>query len=254
MYKNKKIGVVVPTYNEERFIAGVIETMPEFVDRIYVVDDSSTDRTAVIIDEKARQLSRVLAIHRRVRGGVGAAILSGHNEALKDNMDIMAVMAGDGQMDPSILSEFLDPIIEDRADYVKGNRLSSRDHRREMPGWIVFGNFCLSFVSKIATGYYNIMDSQDGYTAISAEMLRKLDLQNMEKGYAFENDMLVNLNVFRARVADLAHPAVYRGQRSKIRYYTFVIKISWVLFRDFWRRLWKKYFAPAGAATLRKTA
>ncbi len=244
MYQNQKIGVVVPTHNEEQFIAAVIDTMPGFVDRIYVVNDASTDKTPEIIKEKRAYNSRLTVINRNAKGGVGAAILSGHLKGLQDGMEIMAVMAGDGQMDPEVLPRIVEPIIEGKADYVKGNRLSSPEHRKEMPAWRKFGNFLLTSLTRVASGYWNISDPQNGYTAISAATLRKLDFHSIEPGFAFENDMLVKLNAAGARVIDVEHPAVYRGQHSKIHYSNFIFRTSWILFKDFFWRIRVKYFRP----------
>jgi glycosyltransferase involved in cell wall biosynthesis len=240
MYKNKKIGVVVPAHNEDEFIASVIGTVPDFVDKVYVVNDASTDKTIDIVITRATQDKKLVVINRETNGGVGAAILSGHTRALQDDMDVLAVMAGDGQMDPAVLHNILDPVVDGKADYVKGNRLSIQEHRKEMPTWRTFGNFLLTWLTRIASGYWNISDPQDGYTAISAETLKKLDLDRIEKGFAFENDMLVKLNVVGARVTDFQHPAIYRGQHSKIRYYEFIAKTSWILLKDFFWRIWAK--------------
>jgi glycosyltransferase involved in cell wall biosynthesis len=252
MYKNKKIGVVVPAHNEEEFIASVIGTMPDFVDKIYVVNDASTDKTIEIVFTKATQNEKLVIINRETNGGVGAAILSGHTRALQDDMDVLAVMAGDGQMDPAILGNILDPVVEGKADYVKGDRLSRQEHRIEMPPWRTFGNFLLTFLTRIASGYWNISDPQDGYTAISLEILKKLDLDRIEKGFAFENDMLVKLNVAGARVIDVQHPAIYCGQSSKIHYSKFIISTSWLLLKDFFWRIWAKYFKRSPARFQRK--
>ena len=241
MYKEKKIGVVVPAHNEEKFVATVIGTMPDFVDKIYVVNDASTDKTIEIVLNKAMQNKKLVFINRETNGGVGAAILSGHTRALRDNMDILAVMAGDGQMDPAVLGNILDPVVEGKADYVKGDRLSKREHRVEMPPWRIFGNYLLTSLTRIASGYWNVSDPQDGYTAISVETLKKIDLDKIEKGFAFENDMLVKLNVVGARIMDVQHPAIYHGQHSKIRYSKFIIRTSWILFKDCIWRIWVKY-------------
>lgn len=242
MYKEKKIGVVVPAHNEERFIGAVIDTIPDFVDKIYVVNDRSTDKTPEIIEAKSRQYSRVICINREARGGVGASILSGHVRALEDGMDVLAIMAGDGQMPPDFLHEILDPVVEGRADYAKGDRLSRREHKKEMPAFRAFGNFLLTNLTRVASGYWKISDPQNGFTAISATTLKKLNIDKIERGFAFENDILVKLNVAGARVIDIQHPAVYRGQRSKIHYLNFIFSTSWVLFKDFFWRIWAKYF------------
>jgi glycosyltransferase involved in cell wall biosynthesis len=242
MIKQKTIAVVVPAHNEEEFVASVIDTMPVYVDKIYVVDDASKDSTLEIIENKAKTCPRVVAIKRTVNGGVGAAILTGHARALKDKMDVVAVMAGDGQMDPAILDQILAPVIDGKADYSKGNRLSSAKDKEEMPAWRKLGNFLLTFLSRVSSGYWHLSDPQDGYTAISGEVLKKLDFNHIEKGFAFENNMLTRLNILGARVIDVPHPAVYRGQRSKINYLKFIINTSWVLLKDFIWRIWYKYF------------
>jgi len=242
MYSNKKIGVVVPAYNEEEHVGAVIRTMPHFVDRIYVVNDASIDRTSEIISNEAEQDLRVAVINRESRGGVGAAIMTGHHRALNEGMDVIAVMAGDGQMDPAVLNRFIVPIVENKADYVKGNRLSNREDRKEMPPWRLLGNFLLTSFTKFASGYWHVSDPQNGYTAISAQTLKKIDMDKIELGFAFENDILVKLNVVGARVMDIPHPAIYRGQKSKIRYGSFVLKTSQILLKDSIWRVWMKYF------------
>ena len=241
MYKNKRIGVIVPAFNEEKFIGTVIDNMPVYIDSIYVVNDASTDQTREIILNRATQNSKVIVIDRTVNGGVGASILSGHSRALEDNMDVLVIMAGDDQMDPSVLTNFIGPVAEGKADYTKGNRLSNREDIKEMPPWRAFGNFLLTNLTRIASGYWKVSDPQDGYTAISVETLKKIDLTRIEKGYAFENDMLVKLNVVRARVVDIPHPAIYRGQNSKIRYSKFITHTSWILLKDYCWRIWVKY-------------
>ncbi len=241
MYKQKKIGVVVPAHNEENFIGMVIDTVPNFVDKIYVVNDGSIDKTAEIILDRSKQNSRVVIVNREVRGGVGASILTGHSRALKDGMDILAVMAGDGQMPPDVLNDILDPVVEEKADYAKGDRLSQQEHKKEMPAFRAFGNFLLTNLTRIASGYWHISDPQNGYTAISAETLKKLNVDKIERGFAFENDMLVKLNVIGAKVVDIQHPAVYRGQHSKIHYFEFIFHTSWILFKDYFWRIWVKY-------------
>jgi glycosyltransferase involved in cell wall biosynthesis len=241
MYNNRKIGVTVPAHNEERFIAGVIDSMPSFVDKVYVVNDASSDATHDIALRKAGNNGRVVVIDRPARGGVGAAVLTGHRTALRDGMDVLAVMAGDGQMDPAFLADMVAPVAAGRADYAKGTRLSNAEHRKGMPRWRLFGNSILTGMTRVACGYYRISDPQDGYTAISAATLKKLDLEKIEKGFAFENDMLARLNVVGARVVDVPHPALYRGQESKIRYSRFVVRTSYVLLRNFVWRIWAKY-------------
>ena len=241
MLKNKKIGIVVPAYNEERFIGKVLESMPKFVDRIYVVDDASKDSTSRIALDMANMDKRIAVVKRETNGGVGAAIISGHKAALKDGMDVAAVMAGDGQMPPAILSMILDPVVSGKADYAKGNRMSTAADRRGMPKFRVVGTFLLTILTRISSGYWHISDPQNGYTAISRDALLKLHLDSIYRGFAFENDMLVRLNVIGAIVVDVPHHAVYQGQTSKIKYPQFMIKTSWMLLKSWIWRLRVKY-------------
>jgi len=241
MYKDKLIGVVVPAHNEEEFVGTVIDTIPDYIDRIYAVNDCSTDKTLEIILRKSREDDRVIVIDRRYQGGVGASILSGHMKAIQDNMDILVVMAGDGQMPPEVLYRIIDPVAEGRADYSKGDRLSKRENQKEMPLFRFLGNLLLTSLTRLASGYWHVSDPQNGYTAISVETLKKLALDKIERGFAFENDMLVKLNVVGARVKDVPHPAIYRGQHSKIRYFEFIVNTSWILLRGFFWRIWVKY-------------
>ena len=219
----------------------MLDTVPSIVDRIYAVDDCSTDKTLLIMSTVARRSNRVIVVHRERRGGVGAAIVTGHKRALEDAVDVVAVMAGDGQMDPAFLDSILDPVVEGKADYAKGNRFSNPANSRGTPGFRRFGSHVLDYMSKIASGYWHISDPQQGYTAVSRELLENLDLDRLYKGFAFENDMLVELNVLGARVVDVPVAPIYADQSSKIRYPSFIASTSWVLFRAFVRRLLIKY-------------
>jgi len=245
VYKGKKIAVVVPAYNEEKFIAQTIMTIPRFVDQVYVVDDASTDDTYEIASNIACQNGRVTVIKRPKNEGVGAAIVSGHKEALKDRMDVMAIMAGDGEMNPAMLEKVLDPVVEGKAEYAKGNRFSTPQHKKGMSAWRIFGSFLLTHLTRMASGYWHMSDPQHGYTAISGEVLQKLELDKIYKSFAFENDMLVKLNVIGARVIDIPMPVPasfrYSKKYSKIRYPRFIVKTSWLLLKDFFWRLWVKY-------------
>lgn len=245
MYKDKKVAVVVPAYNEEGFIAEVLTTIPLFVDRIYAVNDGSTDHTPEIAQSIARQNSHITVINRKEREGVGAAIIAGHKKALADGMDVIAVMAGDGEMDPAFLDKILDPVVEGKADYAKGDRFSVSGNKKGTSAWRIFGSFLLTYLTRIASGYWHISDPQHGYTAISRETLAKLSLDKLYKGFAFENDMLVKLNVASARIVDIPMPAPpgykYSKKYSKLRYHQFIVTTSWLLLKDSLWRLWAKY-------------
>jgi hypothetical protein len=150
-------------------------------------------------------------------------------------------MDGDGQMDAGQLTHFLDPLISLEADYAKGNRFSNRAHLNGMPAWRIFGNFLLIILTRIASGYWNISDPQNGYTAITRNTLQKIDLDKLNRGFAYENDILVKLNVIGAKVVDVPHPAIYGSQNSKIYYPKFIFETSRLLLYDFIWRIWRKY-------------
>lgn len=239
MYREYKIGVVVPAYNESKLIKKTLASIPTYVDRIYAIDDASIDDTA----EKIKKFtdSRIVCIQHEKNGGVGAAIISGYMKALEEQMDIVAVMAGDNQMDPLYLPNLLNPIIDGEAEYTKGNRLINSDFRKGMSKWRCIGNFLLSFLNKLASGYWNISDPQNGYTAISRKALKTLDLSTLYRRYAFENDILVKLNVNDVKVLNIPIPSRYGEESSTIDYPSFIIKTSFYFIRAFLWRTWKKY-------------
>ena len=243
MYRGRRIGIVVPAYNEERLITKVIETMPVYVDRIYVVDDCSTDKT---YQAAARFYKKpFLKLNRHTTNqGVGAAIVTGYKQALKDKMDIIAVMAGDNQMDPKRLSRLLDPIVEDTADYCKGDRLSRPELTIGMSRWRKFGNRILTRLTRISSGYWKVQDPQNGYTAISWKALSRLDLDKIYPRYGYCNDILAKLNVWDARVKDVQIPARYDQEKSKIKYGNYMRKVSVLLLKNFFWRITRKYILP----------
>jgi len=241
VYKDRTIAVVVPAYNEELLIADSLYSIPKFVDRIYAVNDASKDKTQEIIEEISRKDHRIVPIRHEKNQGVGAAITSGYQRALADGISIAVVMAGDNQMDPLFIPSLLDPIISNKADYTKGNRLLSPEYRTGMSGWRFFGNTILTFMTKFSSGYWKLMDPQNGYTAISLKALERLSLDQIYPRYGYCNDILVRLNVFGFRVMDIEMPARYGRETSKIRYGSYIWKVSWLLFQDFLYRLRMKY-------------
>ena len=241
MYKDKKIGVVVPAYNEEMLIELVISSMPAYIDKIYVVDDASTDNTQQITSDLASQNGRVVLIRHRVNMGVGAAIASGYRRALEDNIDISVVMAGDHQMDGEYLPNLLAPIIQGKADYAKGNRLSRLADRKGMSNWRFLGNWVLTVLTKITSGYWKIRDPQNGYAAITRQALEKINLDRLHPQYGYCNDLLVKLSVAGCKVSDVPIPARYNNERSKIKYGVFITKVAPLLLRGFLWRVRMKY-------------
>ncbi|MFC3476702.1 glycosyltransferase family 2 protein [Halobacterium litoreum] len=258
MYHGKTIGAVVPAYNEADHIGGVIDTLPEFVDRAYVVDDGSTDDTLRVIRDHAAAANehltdapetatgvtldpRVVPVAHEENRGVGGAIKTGYQRALADGVDVTLVIAGDGQTEPDIVERIVAPVAAGDADYAKGNRLGDRD-RDAMPRHRQFGNFVLSFLTKVASGYWDVMDPQNGSTAISRDALNAVDIEEMYEDYGYCNDLLVRLNAVDATIADVPRRAVYEDETSHISLRSYVPKVSSLLARDFAWRLKAKYF------------
>ena len=264
MYEGQTVGVVVPAYDEAGFVGDVIETVPEYVDRVYAVDDRSTDETWQEIQAAAERVNesatesrrklladggvadRVVPIRHEANRGVGGAIKTGYQRALRDDVDVTAVMAGDGQMDPDQLERLLDPIVAGDADYTKGNRLMCPDYREGMPKFRLFGNLVLTRLTQLSSGYWNSGDPQNGYTAISLDALEALDVADLYDDYGFANEILARLNVHDMRVVDVSMPAQYGDEQSSIEYHTFIPKVSHLLLRNYLWRLSTKYLPRAG--------
>jgi glycosyltransferase involved in cell wall biosynthesis len=240
MLEGKTIAVVVPAYDEEALVGTTIKGVPDFVDRIFVVDDASRDGTAAAARSAGDGRVEVLTHDRNA--GVGAAIVTGYKRAVADGIDVTCVMAADNQMDPADLKKIALPVVRGEVDYAKANRLISGEAWRVIPRSRYLGNAMLSFLTKIASGYWHVADSQSGYTAASREMLAQLDLERVYRGYGFPNDMLVHLNVWNARVRDIPSRPVYGvGERSGIKIRKVVPRISWLLLKGFFWRMREKY-------------
>lgn len=243
MYRNHRISVVVPAYNEETQITKVIDTMPDFVDVIVIINDLSKDRTSEVIH--AHPLfgtSKIMLIEHAINQGVGGAIATGYKWSRDNGIDIAVVMAGDAQMNPADLPAILDPIVDNIADYTKGNRLVTGDAFRKIPKVRFFGNAILSLLTKIASGYWHVADSQTGYTGINAKALRAINWDKMYKRYGQPNDLLVKLNVENMRVIDVPVEPVYNvGEVSGIKIRVVMFTINYLLLRLFFWRLKEKY-------------
>jgi glycosyltransferase involved in cell wall biosynthesis len=240
MLEGKRVGVVVPAHDEEALVATTLEGIPAFVDRIYVVDDASRDGTA----ERALALGdpRVEVLVHERNEGVGAAIVTGYRRSLADRIDVTCVMAADNQMDPYDLEMLALPVARGEVDYAKANRLFTGEAWKLIPRTRYLGNAALSFLTKIASGYWHVADSQSGYTALALPTLQALDLDSVYRRYGFPNDLLVHLNVVNARVRDFPSRPIYGvGERSGIRYRHVVPKISWLLWKGFFWRMREKY-------------
>ena len=244
MYKNKKITVVIPAFNEENLIGRVITTMPDFVDKMVIVDDASSDKTHQVVHEyQKKDPGRIVIIRHDKNTGVGGSIATGYEWSRDHDFDIAVVMAGDAQMDPQDLGKLITPVAEDKADYAKGNRLFTGDAWSVIPRIRYLGNSMLSLMTKIASGFWSIADSQCGYTVINKKALHIIDWKKMYKSYGQPNDLLVRLNIYRFRVVDVPVKPVYNiGEKSGIRPILIIPKMLLLLMRLFFYRLKEKYF------------
>ena len=293
MLNEKKIAVVVPAYNEETQIGIVLDTMPDFVDRIVVVNDCSKDRTEQIVKEYISRQSgkhrvieipaisteveenifnradviaaemnkeeeaffhphkiyndnvtdRIVLINNLVNGKIGKALSVGYKWCRDHGIDCTAVMAGDAQMDPAELESICRPVIEENIDYVKGNRLSHKAAKRMIPPKRRFGNSVLSALTKVASGYWRVSDTQTGYTAISLHRLNCLDLYSLYPTYGVPNDILIKLNIAKCTLREIPIKPVYAvGEQSKMKIAKVIPTVSWLLVKGYYTRIWKKYF------------
>jgi len=242
MYKNKKISVVIPAYNEEKLVFKAISVVPSFVDKIIVVNDASKDKTLESVNQIMKLNQKILLINHKKNQGVGGAIATGYKWSRDNDIDIAAVMAGDAQMHPDDLPHLLDAIIEKGGDFVKGNRLLTPRARKNIPRFRFFASQVLSLLTKIASGYWHVIDPQCGYTAINRKGLQRIDWDKSYKRYGQPNDLLVRLNVANMKVKDVDIKPIYNiGEKSGINYGKLFFTLSWLLFKGFLWRMKEKY-------------
>ena len=237
MFRDLVVGVVIPAFNEEAAIAAAVRSVPEYVDHTIVVDDASSDATSLRA-QSAGEGARLAIIRHSHNRGVGAALVTGYQRALALGCDVVAVMAGDGQMDPLDLPALLTPIADGSADYAKGNRFLHPDLWSEMPPTRIIGNALLSAATRWTSGYRHVFDSQCGYTAIHRRALLAIDLDGMFPRYGYPNDLLSRLRAAGQRVMDVPVRPIYGPKwKSGIQLGTLIHPIPWVLLRSWGVRI-----------------
>ena len=234
------ISVVIPSYKVSKYILDVIKDIPEFVNHIVIVDDKCPQNSGQIA--KTSTDNRVIICYHEKNLGVGGAVITGYKKALELNSDIVIKIDGDGQMDVNYMQKLIQPILDGKADYTKGNRFTDFKALRAMPKVRLFGNSGLSFLVKAASGYWNLMDPTNGYTAINKHALEELDLDNIAKRYFFESDMLINLNIENAVVVDVEIPAKYGDEKSSLSITKTLVGFPPKLFKGLCKRIFLKYF------------
>lgn len=246
MYKDKKIALVIPAYNEEKLIARTLEGIPDVIDTVYVVDDKSPDNQNSVIEACAVADRRIHLIRHEENQGPGGAIITGYIRSSADDHDITVVVGGDFQMNLSEVNHFLDPIIDGAVDYAKGNRFmlsKLQDTLAKMPKIRLIGNWLITVLTKVASGYYKTMDVVDGYTAITKKAIDVIDWSRAWKRYGYPMDFLIRLNAYGFKIIEVPRTAVYLpGERqSQIKGFSYALKVSPMLIRNFFWRLNFKY-------------
>jgi glycosyltransferase involved in cell wall biosynthesis len=232
-----KIAVVIPCFRVKNHILDVIAGIGPSVDKIYLVDDRCPELTAMYVKEVCKD-SRITFIEHTTNQGVGGAVISGYKAALSDGIDIVVKIDGDGQMDPALIPDFIRPILEAKADYTKGNRFFDLEHINRMPKMRLLGNSILSFMNKISTGYWDIFDPTNGYTAIHSAIIKKIAFSRVSKRYFFESDMLFRLNILKAVVIDIPMDAIYGDEKSGLK----ISSVLWEFFSKHWVNFYKRVF------------
>lgn len=211
----RPVAVVIPCYKVKRHILGVIQQIPSSVSQIWVVDDACPEGTADHVQAHCHD-PRIKIVRLEQNGGVGAAVMAGYRAALAAGAGIMVKIDGDGQMPPARIPQFVTPIQQGLADYTKGNRFFDPESLSEMPGVRLFGNLVLSFLTKLSSGYWNVVDPTNGYTAIDARLVGRLRMDKIATRYFFESDLLFRLGTLRAVVLDVPMKAEYPHSESSL--------------------------------------
>ena len=236
------IATVIPAYRVERDIISVLHGLPPYIKHIIVVDDASPDSSADLVAAAAKKNKRITLIKHVQNQGVGGAMVSGFRKALELGAQIIIKLDGDGQMNPAHIPALISPLIEGKADYVKGNRFRDFRSLQQMPFLRRIGNLGLSFLTKAATGYWNIFDPTNGFFAIRAEILSQLPFELLDKRYFFETSMLANLYMLDAFVLDVPIPAKYGNEISNMSIRRVLFEFPIKLTRTYLRRIVLKYF------------
>ena len=236
------IAAVIPCYRVEAEIPSVLGNIPRYIKHVIVIDDASPDATSELVTKLAEKDRRIILIRHEKNQGVGGAMITGFRKALEVDAQVVVKIDGDGQMDTSYLPDLLLPLIQGRADYVKGNRFRDFEALQKMPLIRRMGNMGLAFLSKVATGYWNLFDPTNGFVAIHAHVLKLLPLNQIDRSYFFETSMLANLHLLGAVVKDIPMPARYRGEKSNLSIRRTLIEFPWKLTETFLRRLVLKNF------------
>lgn len=241
MYKKLSIGAVVPAYNEERLITKTLTTLPDYVDHVVVVDDGSSDKTLKNIKLCQKNDHRIVILSNPKNRGIGYSLKRAIQEANQLGCDRVTVIAGDAQMDPTQLAPMLDSMKDRKLDFIKANRFMHFDALASMPKYRLVGNIIVTIITKFATGYYSIFDTQNGYVVYAKTAIERMPWHLIGDRYEFENTILIGLSIIDAKIGDFPIPAIYGDEKSTIKLFSTTLRVLKVLFRGFWQRIYYKY-------------
>nr|WP_314483607.1 glycosyltransferase family 2 protein [uncultured Pseudomonas sp.] len=236
-----KVAVVIPSYKVKAHILGVIDSIGPEVQVIYVVDDCCPEGSGAYVEANCTD-ERVRVLRNPENQGVGGAVMTGYQAAIADEVDVIVKIDGDGQMDPSLIENFISPILLGDADYTKGNRFFDLEKIAAMPKVRLFGNAVLSFMTKLSSGYWDLFDPTNGYTAIHVDVVRHLPFNKISRRYFFETDMLFRLNTLRAVVVDIPMDAKYEDEVSNLKISKIVGEFLVKHARNFGKRIFYNYY------------
>ena len=240
--KDPAVAVVIPCFRETEHILAVIDEIGDEVRQIFIVDDACPDGTGEYVRNHSTD-PRVTVVIHETNTGVGGATLTGYRRAIEAGADIIIKIDGDGQMDPSLVSKLIEPIVQGKADYAKGNRFHQLEDLGHMPAVRIAGNLALSFACKLSSGYWNIFDPTNGFTAIHAKVAQRLPSAKISAGFFFESDMLFRLNLMRAVVVDVPMKARYGAETSTLKVSHAIFEFAVKHWRNTAKRVLYSYFA-----------
>lgn len=250
MYRKRRIGIFIPALNEERLIGVVLKKIPKYVDRVIVIDDASTDKTSKIVELFQKKDKRIALIKNKVNKGSGYAAKTAFKQFLKEKIDLFGPIAGDDQLEPKYLPKLLDPIIDNECDFTKGNRFLEKPLYKKMPFYRYIGNIVVTIINKFATGYYQMFDSTNGYWIVSLPLIKRINIDELGDRYEIEMTIWLQLNIINARTRDISIPAIYKDEKSKIRFWSTSFRTLDFLFKGFFKRIFYRYifynFSPIG--------
>lgn len=237
-----RVAVVIPCFKVSDSIADVVNRIGDEVIRIYCVNDACPGETGPILDRLATTDARVTVVHHTVNTGVGGATKTGYQAAIDDGMDVIVKLDGDGQMDPAIIPDLIAPILQGEADYVKGNRFFNMASIKQIPRSRMLGNIALSFLTKLSTGYWDLFDPVNGFTAIHAAVANELELNKLNDRYFFESDILFRMAIVRGKVVEIPMVSVYAEEASNMSEFKVLMTFPFLHARNFLKRLMYNYF------------